>query len=55
MLLISSLCSMLRSTPFHRENYSNLIVGVIHQFYQRCNDRFKGPFVSINESARLLI
>lgn len=41
MLLISSLCAMLRATPFHRENYSHLIVSVIHQFYQRCHDRFK--------------
>ncbi|GAA5875446.1 hypothetical protein JCM8547_004407 [Rhodosporidiobolus lusitaniae] len=41
MLLISSLCSMLRATPFHRENYSQLIVSVIHQFYQKCLERFK--------------
>jgi len=41
MLLISSLCAMLRATPFHRENYSHLIVSVIHQFYQRCHERFK--------------
>ncbi|KAJ8294731.1 putative exocyst complex component sec8 [Rhodotorula toruloides] len=41
MLLISALCSMLRATPFHRENYSQLIVSVIHQFYQRCFERFK--------------
>ncbi|TNY20452.1 hypothetical protein DMC30DRAFT_251425 [Rhodotorula diobovata] len=41
MLLISSLCSMLRATPFHRESYSQLIVSVIHQFYQRCFERFK--------------
>ncbi|KPV72247.1 uncharacterized protein RHOBADRAFT_56060 [Rhodotorula graminis WP1] len=41
MLLISSLCSMLRATPFHRENYSQLIVSVIHQFYQRCFERYK--------------
>ncbi|GAA6035827.1 hypothetical protein JCM8097_005726 [Rhodosporidiobolus ruineniae] len=40
-LLISSLCSMLRATPFHRENYSQLIVSVIHQFYQKCLERFK--------------
>jgi exocyst complex component 4 len=31
---------MLRITPFHRENYSRLILGVIIQFYQRCSDRF---------------
>ncbi|KIJ21922.1 hypothetical protein PAXINDRAFT_124220 [Paxillus involutus ATCC 200175] len=41
MALINSLCAMLRTTPFHRENYSRLIVGVIIQFYQRCNDRFQ--------------
>ncbi|GAA5904682.1 exocyst subunit SEC8 [Sporobolomyces salmoneus] len=41
MLLISSLTSMLRATPFHRDNYSQLIVSVIHQFYQRCLERFK--------------
>lgn len=32
---------MLRTTPFHRENYSRLIVGVIVQFYQRCSHRFQ--------------
>jgi len=32
---------MLRTTPFHRENYSRLIVGVIIQFYQRCSDKFQ--------------
>lgn len=42
IVLISSLCSMLRSTPFHRENYSQLIVGVTHQFYQCCLERFRG-------------
>lgn len=41
IVLISSLCSMLRSTPFHRENYSQLIVGVTHQFYQCCLERFR--------------
>lgn len=42
MTLISSLSSMLRSTPFHRESYSHLIVSVVHQYFQRCRDRFKG-------------
>lgn len=46
MLLISALCSMLRATPFHRENYSQLIVSVIHQFYQRCFERFKGAYTA---------
>ncbi|GAA5941737.1 exocyst subunit SEC8 [Sporobolomyces koalae] len=41
MLLIVSLTSMLRGTPFHRDNYSQLIVSVIHQFYQRCLERFR--------------
>ncbi|KAH9836975.1 Sec8 exocyst complex component-specific domain-containing protein [Rhodofomes roseus] len=40
MALINSLCAMLRTTPFHRENYSRLILTVIGQFYQRCSDRF---------------
>jgi len=41
MALINSLCTMLRTTPFHRESYSRLILGVIIQFYQRCSDRFR--------------
>lgn len=41
MALINSLCAMLRTSPFHRENYSRLILGVIIQFYQRCSDRFQ--------------
>jgi exocyst complex component 4 len=41
MALINSLCAMLRITPFHRENYSRLILGVIIQFYQRCSDHFQ--------------
>ncbi|KAK0208187.1 exocyst complex component sec8 [Desarmillaria ectypa] len=41
MALINSLCAMLQTTPFHRENYSRLILGVIIQFYQRCSDRFQ--------------
>ena len=40
MALINSLCVMLRTTPFHRENYGRLILSVIIQFYQRCSDRF---------------
>jgi len=38
--LINSLCAMLRTTPFHRENYSRLILSVIIRFYQRCSDKF---------------
>ncbi|KAK0506252.1 exocyst complex component sec8 [Armillaria luteobubalina] len=41
MALINSLCAMLQTTPFHRENYARLILGVIIQFYQRCSDRFQ--------------
>ncbi|KAK7468709.1 exocyst subunit [Stygiomarasmius scandens] len=41
MALINSLCAMLQMTPFHRENYSRLILGVVIQFYQRCSDRFQ--------------
>lgn len=42
MSLIHHLCVMLQTTPFHRENYSRLIVGVIVQYYQQCSTRFKG-------------
>ncbi|KIK30358.1 hypothetical protein PISMIDRAFT_87500, partial [Pisolithus microcarpus 441] len=41
MALINSLCMMLRTTPFHQENYSRLIIGVIIQLYQRCSDRLQ--------------
>ncbi|WVF66723.1 hypothetical protein IAT40_001465 [Kwoniella sp. CBS 6097] len=41
MALLHSLCVMLQTTPFHRENYSRLIVGVIVQYYQLCSARFK--------------
>lgn len=41
VVLIDSLYSMLRTTPFHRESYSRLIIQTIVQFYQRCNERFK--------------
>jgi exocyst complex component 4 len=42
MALIHSLCQMLETAPFHRENYSRLVVGVIVQYYQQCSTRFKG-------------
>jgi SPX domain protein involved in polyphosphate accumulation len=42
MTLIHSLCVMLQTTPFHKENYSRLIIGVIVQYYQQCSARFKG-------------
>ncbi|WVQ74376.1 hypothetical protein IAR50_003977 [Cryptococcus sp. DSM 104548] len=41
MTLIHTLCAMLQTTPFHRENYSRLIIGVIVQYYQQCSTRFK--------------
>jgi hypothetical protein len=44
MTLIHSLCVMLQTTPFHRENYSRLIIGVIVQYYQQCSARFRGKF-----------
>lgn len=40
---------MLRTTPFHRESYSRLILTVIVQFYQRCSDKFQ-DLVSIKSS-----
>ena len=56
MALINSLCAMLRTTPFRRENYSRLILGVIIQFYQRCSDRFTDlvslPAIDGNEADR---
>lgn len=41
MALTNSLCIMMRATPFHRENYSRLILSVIIHFYQRCSERFR--------------
>ncbi|KIK70793.1 hypothetical protein GYMLUDRAFT_32854 [Collybiopsis luxurians FD-317 M1] len=41
MALINSLCAMHQTTPFHRESYSRLILGVVIQFYQRCSDKFQ--------------
>lgn len=46
MALINSLCVMLRTTPFHRENYARLILAVIIQFYQRCSDRLQALIAS---------
>lgn len=58
MALINSLCAMLQTSPFHRENYSRLILGVVIQFYQRCSDRFQtltstGPVGSIDAQVAL--
>ncbi|KAG5635065.1 hypothetical protein H0H81_012546 [Sphagnurus paluster] len=52
MALINSLCAMLITSPFHRENYARLILGVIIQFYQRCSDRFQ-DLVSIQDTPEL--
>ena len=41
MALINSLCAMLRTSPFHKENYSRLILTVVVEFYQRCSTRFQ--------------
>ncbi|GAW04404.1 sec8 exocyst complex component specific domain-containing protein [Lentinula edodes] len=53
MALINSLCAMLQITPFHRESYSRLILGVVIQFYQRCSDKFQ-DLVSSSASGDLL-
>ncbi|KAI0652072.1 Sec8 exocyst complex component-specific domain-containing protein [Trametes meyenii] len=61
MALINSLCVMLRTTPFHRENYSRLILTVIGKFYQRCSDRFydlvsvKGEDGSSEDDSRIAL
>ncbi|KAF5385527.1 hypothetical protein D9757_005437 [Collybiopsis confluens] len=38
---------MHQTTPFHRESYSRLILGVIIQFYQRCSDKFQDLVSSV--------
>ncbi|KAI0068285.1 hypothetical protein BV25DRAFT_1793562 [Artomyces pyxidatus] len=48
MALINSLCAMLRTTPFHRDNYARLILTVVIQFYQRCSDRFQALVTTNN-------
>ncbi|KAF8807754.1 hypothetical protein BYT27DRAFT_7189848 [Phlegmacium glaucopus] len=59
MALINSLCVMLRRSPFHRENYSRLILGVVIQFYQRCSDRFQAltttPAVNGDQEAQVAL
>ena len=44
--LIFSLCEMLRMTPFHHENYSRLVLGVIVQYYQQCSTYYRGKRAS---------
>ncbi|KDR85374.1 hypothetical protein GALMADRAFT_234199 [Galerina marginata CBS 339.88] len=59
MALINSLCAMLNTSPFHRENYSRLILGVVIQFYQRCSDRFQNltttPAVEVGREPHVAI
>ena len=59
MALINSLCAMLNTSPFHRENYSRLILGVVIQFYQRCSDRFQSltvdPTAEITQEPRVAL
>lgn len=51
--LINSLCALLTISPFHRENYTRLILSVIIQFYQRCSDRYQ-DLVSVREGDMVL-
>jgi exocyst complex component 4 len=50
---------MLNTSPFHRENYSRLILGVVIQFYQRCSDRFQvltsTPHVDVGHEPRIAL
>jgi exocyst complex component 4 len=39
--LVNTLCTMLQTTPFHKERHSRLILGIIVQFYQQCSDQFR--------------
>ncbi|KAJ9101966.1 hypothetical protein QFC20_005115 [Naganishia adeliensis] len=41
MSLVNSLCSMLSHTPFQRENYSRLIIGIIVRYYQHCSTHYR--------------
>ncbi|KAF8640668.1 hypothetical protein AX17_000325 [Amanita inopinata Kibby_2008] len=54
MSLINSLCAMLCTSPFHRENYSRLILSVIIQFYQRCSDRYQDLVSKAKETGATL-
>lgn len=44
MAIVNSLCHMLMTTPFQRENYSRLIIGIVVQYYQKSNAQYKGEF-----------
>ncbi|KAF8316216.1 Sec8 exocyst complex component-specific domain-containing protein [Cantharellus anzutake] len=39
--LVNSLCTMMQHAPFHQEHYARLILIVVDQYYQRCNDRLQ--------------
>ncbi|CAO1630595.1 unnamed protein product [Sympodiomycopsis kandeliae] len=47
VVLIDSLYSMLRTTPFHRESYSRLIIQTIVQYYAKCHERYKDLVVVV--------
>lgn len=47
MALVNSLCYMLATTPFQRENYSRLIIGIIVQYYQKSNSHYKGEIIAL--------
>ena len=51
MALINSLCAMLRTSPFHKENYSRLILTVVVEFYQRCSTRFQELITTAEQKA----
>jgi exocyst complex component 4 len=51
MALINSLCAMLRTSPFHKENYSRLILTVVVEFYQRCSTRFQELILTEEQKA----
>jgi exocyst complex component 4 len=38
------------TSPFHKENYSQLVLTVIIQFYQRCSDRFQDSIVTKDDT-----
>ena len=51
MALINSLCAMLRTSPFHKDNYSRLILTVVVEFYQRCSTRFQELILTGEQNA----
>ena len=40
---------MLQNAPFHQEHYARLILMVVDQYYQRCNDRLQS-FTKLRDS-----